>query len=173
MIITGSGRIGGAGSCPTIGARVISAAGVERIASIPTAPDDHLTTGPDRRVIYRALGALLMLVAAQLSVPGLYLPPEQTFKFIPTAPDDHFTTVPDCRVKDPANRRGGCVGCRPGISSRIVFSAGVYTEPVISAPNDHFTAGPYCRVTASRSGRVDGADGCPTIRAGIISPAGI
>ena len=42
-----------------------------------------------------------------------------------------------------------------------------------SAPNDHFTAGPDCRVRISASGSVSSAGGCPTIRAGIISPAGV
>ncbi len=44
---------------------------------------------------------------------------------------------------------------------------------VVSAPDDHFTAGPDCRVIGSGSGRVGGAGGCPTIRAGIVSPAGV
>ena len=72
------------------------------------------------------MGALVVLVAVQLSVLGLYLPP--------------------------------------------VFNSGTIE---ISAPNDHFTASPDCRVTASASGRVGGAGGCPTIRAGIVSPAGV
>ena len=90
---------------------------------VTSAPDDHFTAGPDCRVIDRAAGALVVLVAVQLSVPGLYLPP-------------------------------------------------VLKEPllVVSAPDDHFTAGPDCRVTVSCRGRVGGAGGCPTIRAGIVSP---
>ena len=56
---------------------------------------------------------------------------------------------------------------------------GLYLPPVFksrghdSAPDDHFTAGPHCRVIASGSGRVGRAGGCPTIRAGIVSPAGV
>ena len=58
---------------------------------------------------------------------------------------------------------------------------GLYLPPVFkksddvvtSAPDDHFTAGPHCRVIFSGSGRVGGAGGCPTIRAGIVSPAGV
>ena len=42
-----------------------------------------------------------------------------------------------------------------------------------SAPDDHFAAGPDCRVLLSGSGRVGGAGGCPTIGAGIVSPAGV
>ena len=44
---------------------------------------------------------------------------------------------------------------------------------VSSAPDDHFTAGPDCRVKVSASGRVGRAGGCPTVRAGIVSPAGV
>ena len=68
----------------------------------------------------------MVLVAVQLSVLGLYLPP-------------------------------------------------VFKKPVSpsSAPDDHFTAGPHCRVNVSGSGRVGRAGGCPTIRAGIVSPAGV
>ena len=43
----------------------------------------------------------------------------------------------------------------------------------MSAPDDHFTAGPHCRVNVSGSGRVGGAGGCPTVGAGIVSPAGV
>ena len=38
-------------------------------------PDDHFTASPDCGVEYRASGALVVLVAVQLSVLGLYLPP--------------------------------------------------------------------------------------------------
>src|SRR5881398_2748467 len=44
----------------------------------------------------------------------------------------------------------------------------------VAAPDDHFTASPHCRVTFSCGGRVvPSAHACPTIRAGIVSPAGI
>ena len=73
---------------------------------------------------FRASGALVVLVAVQLSVLGLYLPP-------------------------------------------------VFKGVVKPTPDDHFTAGPHCRVIFSGSGRIGGAGGCPTIRAGIVSPAGV
>ena len=38
----------------------------------------------------------MVLVAVQLSVLGLYLPP--VFKSQQPTPDDHFTAGPDCRV---------------------------------------------------------------------------
>ena len=42
---------------------------------------------------------------------------------------------------------------------------------ILPTPNDHFTTGPHCRVTGSSRGRVVRAGSCPTIRAGIVSPA--
>ena len=40
-----------------------------------------------------------MLVAVQLFVLGLYLPPVLHLRtLIISAPDDHFTASPDCRV---------------------------------------------------------------------------
>ena len=43
--------------------------------TIKSTPDDHFTASPDCRVKDRAVGALVVLVAVQLSVLGLYLPP--------------------------------------------------------------------------------------------------
>ena len=61
----------GVGYGPTI-----PPAGVrEVLTSLASTPDDHFTAGPDCRVMYRAVGALVVLVAVQLSVLGLYLPP--------------------------------------------------------------------------------------------------
>src|SRR5207247_2624178 len=44
---------------------------------------------------------------------------------------------------------------------------------VIAAPDDHFAVGPHCRVFVSASGRAGGAGSCPTVGAGIVSPAGV
>ncbi len=43
---SGSGRVGGAGGCPTVGAGVISTAGVQPGVAVIAAPDDHFTAGP-------------------------------------------------------------------------------------------------------------------------------
>ncbi len=45
--------------------------------------------------------------------------------------------------------------------------------PSPPAPDDHFAAGRHCRFACSSRGRVGGAGGCPTVGAGIISPAGV
>ena len=60
-------------------------------------------------------GALVVLVAVQLSVLGLYLPPVLDGR---SAPDDHFTAGPHCRVRSGQ----GCVGeCR--WSPRVIGAA--------------------------------------------------
>ena len=68
-----------------------------------------------------------MLVAVQLFVPGLYLPPVLKFTLVPrrSAPDDHFTADPDCRVTASGSGRVGCAGGYPTIRTGIVFAAGV------------------------------------------------
>ena len=60
-----------------IRAGIVSPASVRNdVAQNSSAPDDHFTAGPDRRVtLCVAVGALVVLVAVQLSVLGLYLPP--------------------------------------------------------------------------------------------------
>src|SRR5262245_45647810 len=40
-------------------------------------------------------------------------------------------------------------------------------------PYDHFTAGPDCRVIGPANGRVGSVGSSPTIRAGVVSPAGV
>src|SRR5207253_5948159 len=50
VMVSASGRIDGAGGCPTVCAGIISSAGVQRVAAGQSAPDDHFTAGPDCRV---------------------------------------------------------------------------------------------------------------------------
>ena len=105
-----------------------------------------------------------------------YLPP--VFVWITasdmSAPDDHFAAGPDCRVIQSGQwARWSCwwlsnYPCWDCISRRCLKA-----RDNLSAPDDHFTASPHCRVTESGSGRVGGAGGCPTIRARIVSPAGV
>ena len=116
-----SGRVGGAGGCPTIRAGIVSPAGVQTAAA---------------EVICR---------------------PRRSFHCRSTLPCDRLGQrarwwcwwLSNCRCWDCIFRR-----CQNGWCSN--FGA--------SAPDDHFAAGPHCRVTASASGRVSGAGGCPTVR---------
>ncbi len=75
VTVSGSGRVGRAGSSPTIRAGIVSPTGVERRAADRSAPDDHFTAGPHCRVRHSGSRARCVLVAVQLSVLGLYLPP--------------------------------------------------------------------------------------------------
>ena len=118
-----------------------------------------------------------VLVAIQLSVLGLYLPP--VFKSCcchSIRPRRSF----HCRSTLPCGlaRAAGALVVLVAVQLSVL---GLYLPPVFkallkstkSAPNDHFTAGPHCRVIGSGSGRVGGAGGCPSIRAGIVSPASV
>ena len=57
----------------------------------------------------------------------------------------------------------------------MVSPAGIEISVAVAipTPDDHFTAGPDCCVKVSANGRVGGAGGRPTIRAGIVSAAGV
>src|SRR5439155_6030973 len=68
----------------------------------------------------------------------------------------------------------GSAGC-PLILAGMFFPCAVlHLGPTIpSGPDDHFIAGPHCRVSGSTSRRVGSAGSCPTVRAGIVSPAGV
>ena len=173
---SGSGRVGGAGGCPTVGAGIVSPASVQKDGTShsprPRRSFHCRSTLPCDA--YRAAGALVVLVAVQLSVLGLYLPPVFRSLASISAPDDHFAAGPHCRViASGRGRVGGACGC-PTVGAGIVSSAGVQGPgDTVSAPDDHFAAGPHCRVIQSARGRVGRAGGCPTIRAGIVSPAGV
>ena len=130
-----------------------------------SAPDDHFTASPHCRVESRAAGALVVLVAVQLSVLGLYLPP--VFKLLPLAfrPRRSF----HCRSTLPCERIGAA-GALVVLVAVQLSVLGLYLPPVFkalvpsdSAPDDHFTASPNCRVPESRSGRIGSAGRCPGV----------
>jgi len=57
---------------------------------------------------------------------------------------------------------------------RAVFSTCVEkVNAILSAPNDHLAIGPHCSVSEPCGWSVDGAGGCPAVRAGIVSAAGV
>ena len=122
------------------------------------------------------MGALVVLVAIQLSVPGLYFPPLLKW-FVPDH-QIHPRRSFHCQSRRRCDVSGsGCIG---GVVAVQLSVLGLYLPPVlrllstiISTPNDHLAAGPHGRVKPRASGRVGQAGGCPTIRAGIVSPAGV
>ena len=77
--------------------------------------------------MYRAGGALVVLVAVQLSVPGLYLPPVLKPRASSSTPDDHFTASPYCGV---ALRGLGALLVLVAVQLSV---AGLYLPPVFRA----------------------------------------
>jgi hypothetical protein len=125
VIIPASGRVGGAGACPTIGARIISPARIEdRWSRSKTAPDDHFTAGPDCGVNipsrWRVDGARRCPTARTISPAGV-----EIIAAGASAPNDHFTAGPDCGVFK--SRKGGIdgAGWNPAIGDRIIHAAGI------------------------------------------------
>src|SRR5207244_2525421 len=53
--VSASGRVEGAGSHPTVGAGIISPAGVQ-ITAVISAPDDHFIASPHRSVNFPGIG---------------------------------------------------------------------------------------------------------------------
>ena len=169
---SGSGRVGGAGGCPTVGAGIVPPAGVQ-ISRRRIRP----------RRSFRCRSTLLCDTFGQRARWWCWwlsncrcwdcISRRCSKSYRQSAPDDHFTAGPDRRVTASGSGRvGGAGGC-PTVGAGIVSPAGVQKAAVTSAPDDHFAAGPHCRVTGSGSGRVGGAGGCPTVGAGVVSSAGV
>ena len=97
------------------------------------------------------MGALVVLVAVQLSVLGLYLPPVlKSWVFrAKSTPNDHFTAGPDCRVNTIGQRARWSMLVAVQLSVLGLYLPPVFNTVIISTPNDHFTAGPDCRVIVS------------------------
>ena len=117
------------------------------------------------------MGALVKLVAVQLSVLGLYLPPVFTMMILPSPPQTIISLPVHTAL------------CKARASAAFVVLVavqlsvtGLYLPPVLkvsmplrSAPDDHFAACPDRSVRVSGIGRVGHACGHPTVSAGIIS----
>ena len=73
-----------------------------------------------------ASGALVKLVAVQLSVPGLYRPPVFKRAGFCSAPDDHFAAGPDCRV--PNAPAAGALVVLVAVQLSVL---GLYLPPVL------------------------------------------
>ena len=124
------GRIGGAGGCPAICAGIVSPTSVQT-ALVPTPPQTIISLPVQTAVCAnRALGALVALVAVQLFVLGLYLPP--VFNSMAhrshSAPDDHFTAGPHCRVDA---RASGALVVLVAVQLSVL---GLYLPPVLKSP---------------------------------------
>src|SRR5205823_641271 len=179
VLVSGSGRAGGAGSCPTVGAGIVSPPGVKKAAAADSAPDDHFAAGPHCRVKVSGSGRAGGAGSCPIVGAGIVSPPGvQNAAAADPAPGAPFPAGPHCRVKLSGSGRAGGAGSNPvvGAGNRqtgAVSPAGVQkAAAVISAPDNHFAAGPHCRVKLSASGRAGGAGSCPTVGAGFLSTAG-
>ncbi len=160
--------VSGASRCPTVGAGIVSPAGVDDVAIIILpAPDDHFVAGPHWRVKDPRAGGVgnaggcPSVGAGIISAAGV----GEGVTILP-APDDHFAAGPDCGVIGPATRCVRSAGRCPSVGTGIVSSAGV--QIASAAPDDHFAAGPDCGVILSDSGGVSGASRCPTVGARVV-----
>ena len=126
MTVSASGRIGRAGGCPTIRAGIVSPAGVENVAAIKSAPDDHFTASPHCRVKVSGSGCVggaggcPTIRAGIVSPAGVQVAcrcqirPRRSFRCRSTLP---------CDVS--GSGRVGGAGGRPTIRAGIVSPAGV------------------------------------------------
>ena len=170
VISSASGRFGRAGRCPSVRAGIISAAGVQIADTVKSAPDNHFAAGPDCCVMRRAAGALVVLVAVQLSVLGSYLPPvfEIAAECVDSAPDDHFAA--SSRLPCDQSRASGALVVLVAVQLSVL---GSYLPPVfktsklrLSPPQTIISLPVHTAVVSpSGFGRVSGAGSCPTIRA--------
>ena len=176
VIGSASGRVSDAGSCPTIGAWVVSSARVQTVVrDVKAAPDHHFAAAPDPGVTVpanRGVGRAGGDPAIRYRI--IFAPGVQKDRLISSTPDDHFTASPHCRVTPSALGHAGRAGGGPSVSARVISTAGVKPCSVISpTPDDHLTAAPDCRVRFPCRGCVVGGDTCPTIDDWIVSAAGV
>ena len=104
MITSGLGRVGEAGGCPTIGAGLVSPAGIS-IGMIHPRRSFHFRSRLQCDEL-GAAGALMVLVAVQLSVLGSYLPPVLNIDCHPIRPrrsSDYRSRLPCERVGQQAH----------------------------------------------------------------------
>ena len=80
------------------------------------------------------MGALVVFVAVQVFVPGLYLPPVLNRWICHLRPKRSFRSGPDCRVDVAASGRVGCARGYPTVRARIVSAAGVEIADAAAPP---------------------------------------
>ena len=122
-----SRRASGAGGCPTVRAGIIFPAGVkiDGLLLFLSAPYDHFSAGPNCCVDVARSGALVVLVAVQVSVLGLYLPPVLKTPLLPRPPQTIISPPVQTAVWRRALGRVGGAGGGPTVSAGIISAASV------------------------------------------------
>ena len=124
VTLSGLRSVGDGGGCPTVGARIISPAGVQNVDVIgSSAPDDHLTAGPNCRVIEAPFGHVAN-AGGFPSVCSRIVSGASIVKATQDAPtpDDHFTPGPNYRVIDSGRGRVRGTGSSPTVRVGIIFA---------------------------------------------------
>ena len=129
VIESANGRACCAGGYPTVGASIVSPAGVKinRRAAKKPAPNYHFSPGPDRHVRVPC-GWRVGGVDRRPTIVGRVVSASRIAiveRRIRTAPHHHFAAAPYCCVTDPSERRVSSAGSCPAIVSRIISAAGV------------------------------------------------
>ena len=122
-----AGRVAGVRSCPTIGARIVSPAGVKLAECQWIRPRRSFRCRsklPCGRIVQRSIrraGRCPAIGAGIVSAAGV----EEGNTVLISTPDDHFTASPHCRVKPSSGRSvgGACRG--PAIRAGLVSAARV------------------------------------------------
>jgi hypothetical protein len=117
--VIGSGRDvnGGAGRCPTVGAGIVSPAGVQKVVVKPP-PDDHFTAAPHCRVIGPGRGRVGGAGSCPTVGAGIVSPAAVAITdaaVTKATPDDHFAAGPHCRVPVSGSGRAGGAGSCPRV----------------------------------------------------------
>ena len=102
---------------------------------------------------------MVVFVAVQLSVCGVYLPPVLKH---PSRPPQRSFAPSILRCDRLAGRCAGGAGSHPTVGGGIASASGLYKLVTTSTPDDHFAASPHCGVKVSRGGCVGRVRGCPT-----------
>jgi hypothetical protein len=126
-------RIGSAGRRPTIGAGIISPAGIQSGNTVKSAPDDHFAAGPycceSGSPSGRVIGAGWRPTIGARNVPTTAI---ETAETVSAAPDDHFGARPHCRVIPSASGRVCRARWSPGIINATTRGIG-YNRKMIGA----------------------------------------
>jgi hypothetical protein len=156
--------------------RAVSPPGALLLAASSSAPDDHLTARPDRRVrasrrrSIHHVGGRPVVRVRRVSSANI----ETHATAGQPAPDDHFIAaghgcVP-CSTSRHATRTCRRTSVRAGIVSAPSVQIMIATIKKVSAPDDHFAAGPHCCVNQPTGGSIRCTRGCPTVGNWIIFP---
>ena len=129
MEVSRFGRVCRARCCPAIGAGIISAAGIKILfgVAIISAPDNHLSAGPDRCMIVPCFGRVSgvgccpAICSRVVSTAGVRVADH----VVKSAPDNHPGASPDGGMLVSRIRRVGGTGWCPTVCSRIVLPTGV------------------------------------------------